>query len=109
MLRWSYHVNTWQARQTTSEVIMLSTDTICPYKPYGQHIRLKCKNHKHLNWSTKNITAIGCRSIFFSGSTAPKEHPDAPELECNCSGRLLYHDCTEFNCANHEGALKETD
>lgn len=47
---------------------------------YGRHIALRCKNHPHLRWSTKNIAPIGARSIFFSGNFGE---------ECDCSGDLL--------------------
>lgn len=46
---------------------------------YGRHIRLTCKNHPHLQWSTKNIAPIGARSIFFVSEGT----------ECNCSASDL--------------------
>lgn len=56
--------------------------------PYGQRIRLTCKNHPELEWSTKNIgsTRDGKiyreRSIFFDLWHADKE-------ECSCPGSDL--------------------
>lgn len=47
--------------------------------PYGQHIRLTCKHHPDLRWSTKNIAPIGARSIFFLGDSG----------ECSCPGSDL--------------------
>ena len=37
-------------------------------------VQLKCKNHPHLKWHTKNIAPIGCRTIF------TEQHE-----ECDCS------------------------
>jgi len=31
------------------------------------HIKFTCKNHPNLEWSTKNISPFGSRSIFFNG------------------------------------------
>lgn len=53
---------------------------IVPWAPYGQHIGLTCKNHPELSWSTKNISYIGARSIFYDY----KGHG-----ECGCSGHDL--------------------
>lgn len=33
----------------------------------GTHVMLTCRNHLHLRWTTKNISPIGCRNIFFAG------------------------------------------
>lgn len=52
-------------------------DRITPKAPYGRHIDLTCVNHPELEWSTKNISPIGARSIFFESS--------APECNCPCS------------------------
>jgi hypothetical protein len=50
-----------------------ATDTIDPSQPWGQHIALTCKNHPDLRWSTKNISYLGARSIFYtSWQTAPE-------------------------------------
>lgn len=51
------------------------TETIDPNQPYGQHIALTCKNHPDRKWSTKNISHIGARSIFYFSDDKP---------ECNC-------------------------
>lgn len=56
------------------------TQTIDPEQPYGQHIALTCKNHPDLRWSTKNISYIGARSIFYFSENTP---------ECDCSSNLL--------------------
>jgi hypothetical protein len=44
--------------------------------PYGQHIKLWCKNHHECTYSTKNIAPIGARSLFYNGWPTP---------ECSCS------------------------
>lgn len=61
---------------------------ITPKAPYGQHIKLICKNHPHLSWSTKNIGGSNAdgtlwteRSVFFSG--------DGRTPECDCPIRDL--------------------
>lgn len=33
---------------------------------YGQQIALTCVNHPDKRWSTKNISPIGCRRIFWN-------------------------------------------
>jgi hypothetical protein len=48
---------------------------ITPKAAYGQHIKLTCKDHPELSWSTKNIDRIGCRTIFYMTYATP---------ECNC-------------------------
>ena len=53
---------------------------IVPWAPYGQHIGLTCKNHPELSWSTKNISYIGARSIFYDYRG---------QSECGCSGHVL--------------------
>lgn len=45
---------------------------------YGQHIQLRCKCHPNLRWSTKNISHIGARSLFYALGDY-----NAPE-ECDC-------------------------
>jgi len=45
----------------------VSNSRITNKEDYGRHIPLRCKNHKNLRWSTKNIGSIGSRTIFFSG------------------------------------------
>jgi len=67
------------ARMEQAERIQ-RTQTIDPEQPYGQHIALTCKNHPDLRWSTKNISYIGARSIFYFSEKTP---------ECNCSANLL--------------------
>lgn len=57
---------------------------IVKWAPYGQHIKLACRNHPELRWSTKNIDNIGARSIFFLGVEGETEpFPSSPE--CSCS------------------------
>lgn len=63
------------ARQRDRERIQ-RTDTIDPNQPWGQHIALTCKNHPDLRWSTKNISYIGARSIFYN---------PAQGEECSCT------------------------
>lgn len=46
---------------------------------YGEHIALTCKNHPQLIWSTKNISHIGARTIYFDLDGVCKES------ECTCS------------------------
>jgi hypothetical protein len=50
-------------------------DTIDPSQPWGQHIKLTCKNHPDMTWHTKNISYIGARSIFYTGEWG---------TECDC-------------------------
>lgn len=47
--------------------------------PYGAHIMLTCKQHPTLRWSTKNITPIGCRTLFYNLYNDPDM-----EAECEC-------------------------
>jgi len=58
---------------------------ICPWHEYGEHIRLQCKNHPNLRWSTKNIDFIGARTIFY----------DSNETECKCNASSLFHTCQD--------------
>jgi hypothetical protein len=51
--------------------------TIDPAQPIGKHIKLTCKRHPGLFWTTKNIDYIGARSIFFASG--------AGQTECDCS------------------------
>jgi hypothetical protein len=72
---------------------------VCPNQPQMQHIVLRCKNHPHLTWSTKNTPYIGGRTVFFSGDWGwkPKEGQtwaDKPR-ECDCPLEDLYHDCKD--------------
>src|SRR6478736_7999491 len=55
-------------------------DTIDPSQPWGEHILLTCLNHPELRWTTKNISYIGARSIFYQTIGRP---------ECPCSARDL--------------------
>lgn len=57
-----------------------ASHTIDALQPYGQHIKLTCKNHPELAWSTKNIDFIGARSIFYVTTDQP---------ECSCPGADL--------------------
>jgi hypothetical protein len=68
-------------------------DRICKNCERG-HIGLTCKNHPNLTWSTKNISHIGARSIFFFGAKAEDgKDRDRFVAECDCSGRDLIHVC----------------
>jgi hypothetical protein len=53
---------------------------IVPWSNSG-HIALYCVNHPHLRWSTKNISYIGARSVFFDLFNKAQE----PECACNLS------------------------
>lgn len=56
----------------------------------GQHIKLTCKNHPELEWSTKNISHIGARNIFFSSNW--DNNPIIWKIECSCTARdLIVH------------------
>lgn len=46
--------------------------------PYGAHIQLRCKNHPNLRWSTKNISHIGARTLFY----ALEDYQAPPECDC---------------------------
>jgi len=52
--------------------------------PYGQHIALTCRNHPNLRWSTKNISPIGARTLFYNLRNVQGMGP-----ECDCSIRDL--------------------
>lgn len=66
----------------------MSDGRIVDFAEYGRHIALRCKNHPHMRWSTKNICCIGARSIFYCGAFVGGEFkPHEPE--CTCSGELL--------------------
>jgi hypothetical protein len=58
---------------------------ICVACKDRSHISLTCKNHPELRWSTKNISPIGARNIYFEGSRG--------QLECKCSIKDLIHAC----------------
>lgn len=54
-------------------------------KEYGEHVILTCENHHYLRWSTKNISPIGSRTIFYQGDKDDHGHP-----ECSCKlGSLI--------------------
>ena len=59
-------------------------DRITPQFPWGQHIELYCINHPEKRWSTKNISCIGARSIFYNLHDLSDMGP-----ECYCSCRDL--------------------
>jgi hypothetical protein len=69
-----YCVNCQSAKRSAEERIQRE-HTIDSGQPYGVHIRLTCRNHPHLRWSTKNIDYIGARSIFYTGRDI---------VECSC-------------------------
>lgn len=52
---------------------------IVKWARYGEHIPLTCSNHPELRWSTKNISPIGARSIFYN-----LNHVEGMRPECNC-------------------------
>jgi len=52
---------------------------IVDWADYGVHIKLRCRDHHDVRYSTKNIAPIGARSLFHITGT-----PD-----CKCSGLLL--------------------
>lgn len=60
-------------------------EMICAWHEYAQHIELRCKNHPELRWHTKNISPIGCRTVFYDG----------PGVECRCPLSDLYHTCRD--------------
>jgi hypothetical protein len=59
----------------------VSDGRIVKQAPYGQHIDLRCKNHPHLRWSTKNISHIGARKVFYD----LMDVCDEPECSCPLS------------------------
>ena len=52
---------------------------IDPSRPYAAHIALTCVNHLNLRWSTKNISHIGARTVFYN---LFRENPGIPECTC---------------------------
>ncbi|MDE3023600.1 MAG: hypothetical protein KGI54_17440 [Pseudomonadota bacterium] len=54
-------------------------DRIVTWAERGQHIKLTCKNHPQLRWSTKNIGGIGCRTIFYN---LDMDRNMGPECDC---------------------------
>jgi len=61
-------------------------DRICPHHKYGEHIELSCRKHPDKKWSTKNISCIGARHIFYNLFNVPDMGP-----ECDCSASELFH------------------
>lgn len=55
------------------------TDCITQNSDYGQQIPLTCRSHPNLRWSTKNISPIGSRRIFYNLFS----DPDMGQ-ECSC-------------------------
>lgn len=53
-------------------------------QPYGVHIALTCRNHPLLRWSTKNISFIGARSIFYQPGSSGQ-----PECECPAADLII--------------------
>ena len=49
---------------------------------HGVQIRLTCRNHIDLRWSTKNIAPIGCRTIFYNLMGDQPAGRAAPECSC---------------------------
>jgi hypothetical protein len=66
----------------TKGAIMATNGRITDSAEYGRHISLTCANHPDLRWSTKNISHIGARSIFFCQQAAD-------ERECDCPAKDL--------------------
>lgn len=56
------------------------SDRITDKAEYGVHITLYCKNHPSKRWSTKNISHIGARTIFYNLYNDPSMGP-----ECDCT------------------------
>lgn len=56
----------------------MSDGRIVDFKEYGQHIALRCKNHPELRWSTKNISPIGARTLFYD----LMDECRVPECDC---------------------------
>lgn len=57
---------------------------IVAHAPYGQHITLTCKHHPEKTWSTKNISPIGCRNIFYN-----LNNEAGMGAECSCLAKEL--------------------
>ena len=55
-------------------------ERIVDTKVYGEHVALTCRNHPDLRWSTKNISPIGSRSLFYNLFAKSGMGP-----ECKCS------------------------
>jgi hypothetical protein len=73
-------------------------DRICKEHDRTDMIRLTCRNHPTLRWSTKNIGGIGHRSIFFIGvlSLVAGSNEVVRTLgteECECPSSDLIHVC----------------
>ena len=62
----------------------MTDDRIVDYEPYGMHIPVTCKNHPEKLWSTKNISCIGARSLFYDLRGTAGMGP-----ECNCKTKDL--------------------
>ena len=62
----------------------MGDDRMTDLYPDTGHIPLRCKNHPEKRWSTKNISHIGARSIFYNLF----HDPDMGD-ECTCSMRDL--------------------
>ena len=67
--------------------------TITKKEDYGRHIPLRCKNHKNLRWSTKNIEYIGARTIFFSGVLGKELSSDDLVVKEGFFGMVNKHEC----------------
>lgn len=85
-LRECLQIHLVRARDAKAHEDRMRADSICPKCPPGQHITLTCRNHPQLSWSTKNITCIGARSIFYNLMSYPNMGP-----ECECPLSDLHH------------------
>lgn len=70
-------------------------DRITTKAERGAQIRLTCRNHTDLRWSTKNIAPIGCRTIFYN--LMVDQPAGIAALECSCSARELVAAADFFN------------
>ena len=52
---------------------------IVGWASYGKHIPLTCENHPEKRWSTKNISHIGARTIFYN-----RDGVEGMGGECDC-------------------------
>jgi len=68
-----------QKARKDNEARIQRTETIDPNQEYGKHIVLTCKLHPDLRWSTKNISYIGARTLFFNGNVT-HDHKENPTL-----------------------------
>lgn len=59
-------------------------DRITKKEPRGKHIELYCVNHPEKRWSTKNISHIGARTIYYNLQGDAKMG-----AECDCPCRCL--------------------